>query len=102
MIDTGVDALVVVDEGTGVLEGLASRSDLGPACGRVTRSMTFGEVPSDPVETIMPDTAVSGAILIMLDRGVDLLVLVHTPPAPQQPVGMLSVSDVVRDVAGSN
>ena len=54
---------------------------------------------SQDVETIIPDIPVSAAVLIMLDQGVDRLVIMHAKPAPQRPVGVLSLSDIVRDMA---
>jgi len=55
---------------------------------------------SQQVETIIPDILVSTAVLIMQDRKVDRLVILHAPPATQIPVGVISLSDVVRDIAG--
>jgi CBS domain-containing protein len=55
---------------------------------------------SHKVETIIPDIPVSAAVLIMLDRGVDRLVIMHARPAPQRPVGVLSLSDIIQDMAG--
>ena len=57
-------------------------------------------VMSTGVETILPDIPVSAAVLIMLDRRVDRLVIVHASPATPRPAGVLSLSDVVRDMAG--
>ena len=51
------------------------------------------------VETIIPEVPVAAAVLIMLDQGVDRLVIQHAKPAPQRPVGILSLSDVVKDMA---
>jgi CBS domain-containing protein len=58
------------------------------------------DVMSHDAETIIPDIPVSAAVLIMLNKGVDRLVIQHAKPAPQRPVGVLSLSDVIRDMAG--
>ncbi len=55
---------------------------------------------SHDVETIIPDVPVSAAVLVMLDKGVDRLVIQHAKPAPQRPVGVLALSDVIREMAG--
>jgi CBS domain-containing protein len=56
---------------------------------------------SAKVETILPDIPISAAIMIMLDRKVDRLVIMHAKGGPVRPVGVLSLSDVVRDMAGA-
>ena len=43
---------------------------------------------------------VSAAVLIMLDGNVCGLIMMHAKLAPQRPAGVLSLSDVVRDMAG--
>jgi len=100
MAESRLSALVVVEKTSGELEGIVSRSDLARVYGQDYDALTVESVMSQRVETIIPDVPVSAAILIMQDRKVDRLVILHTPPATQIPVGMLSLSDVVRDIAG--
>ena len=57
---------------------------------------------SHRVETIIPDIPASAAVLILLDRNVDRLVIMHAKPGPQRPVGVLSLSDIVRDMAAQS
>jgi CBS domain-containing protein len=95
-----VSALVVVEEASGELEGIVSRSDLARVYDGDYEGTTVESVMSQDVETIIPDIPVSAAVLIMLDRNVDRLIIMHAKPAPQRPVGILSLSDVVRDMAG--
>jgi CBS domain-containing protein len=40
------------------------------------------DVMSHDAETIIPDIPVSAAVLIMLNKGVDRLVIQHAKPAP--------------------
>lgn len=100
LAEHGVSALVVVEEASGELEGIVSRSDLARVYDQDYGSITVNSVMSDVVETIIPDIPVSAAVMIMLDRGVDRLVIGHAKPGPQRPVGVLSLSDIVRDMAG--
>jgi CBS domain-containing protein len=101
MADHNVNALVVLEEASGELEGLVSRSDLARVYDQDHNSVTVEEVMSHNVETIIPDIPVSAAVMIMLDHKVDRLVIMHAKPAPQRPVGVLSLSDVVHDIAGT-
>jgi CBS-domain-containing membrane protein len=95
-----VNALVVVEDASGELEGVVSRSDLAQVYDKNYDTIPVESVMSEAVETIIPDIPVSAAVLIMLDHNVDRLVIMHAKPAPQRPVGVLSLSDVVRDMAG--
>ena len=58
------------------------------------------DVMSNDVETIIPDIPVPAAVMIMLDKKVDRLAIQRAKPAPQRPVGLLLLSDVIRDMAG--
>ncbi len=68
--------------------------------GRDIDPLTVDTVMSHEAETIIPDVPVSAATMFMLDREVGRLVIMHAKPAPQRPVGLLSLSDVIRDRAG--
>jgi CBS domain-containing protein len=100
MTEHGLSALVVVDDLSGELEGIVSRSDLARVYEQDVDALTVESVMSHEVETIIPNIPVSAAVLIMQDRQLDRLVILHEPPTPQRPVGVLSLSDVVRDMAG--
>jgi CBS domain-containing protein len=100
MAEHHVNALVVVEEASGELEGIVSRTDLARAYDKDVDAITIESLMSHDVETIIPDIPVSAAVMIMLDQNVDRLVIQHAKPAPQRPVGLLSLSDVIRDMAG--
>jgi CBS domain-containing protein len=100
MAENHLNALVVVEQSSGELEGIVSRSDLAQVYGQDYDALKVESVMTHEVETIIPDIPVSAAVLIMQDRKVDRLIIIHTPPAPQRPVGVLSLSDIVRDIAG--
>ena len=99
MSEHHVNALVVVEETSGELEGVVSRTDLARLYDEDLDAITVESLMKHDVETIIPDIPVSAAVLIMLDRKVDRLVIQHAKPAPQRPVGVLSLSDVIRDMA---
>lgn len=99
MAEHHVNALVVVEEASGELEGIVSRSDLARAYDKDLDTITVESLMSHEVENIIPEIPVSAAVMIMLDKGVDRLVIQHAKPAPQRPVGLLSMSDVIRDMA---
>jgi CBS domain-containing protein len=100
MAEHHVNALVVVEEASGELEGIVSRSDLARVYDKDYDATLIESVMSQDVETIIPDIPVSAAVLIMLDHNIDRLIIMHAKPAPQRPVGILSLSDIVSDIAG--
>lgn len=100
MAEHYVNALVVVEESTGELEGIVSRSDIARVYDSDHDTVTVASIMSEEVETIIPSIPVSAAVLLMLDKKIDRLVIMHAKPGPQRPVGVLSLSDIVRDVAG--
>lgn len=100
MTEGNVNALVVIHHLTGELEGVVTRSDLARVYDKNYDAIAVESVMSTSIETIIPDIPISAAVLIMLDRNVDRLVIMHAKPATPRPVGVLSLSDVVRDMAG--
>jgi CBS domain-containing protein len=100
MTEHHINALVVVEEASGELEGIVTRSDLARVYDQEYGSITVESVMNQDLETIIPDIPVAAAVMIMLDRNVDRLIIMHSRPAPQIPVGVLSLSDVVSDMAG--
>ena len=100
MVEHHLNALVVVDGASGELEGIISRSDLARVYDQDYDALTVESIMIQDVETIIPGIPVSAAVMIMQDRGVDRLVIMHSKPAPQRPVAVLSLSDIVRDIAG--
>jgi len=99
MTEHRLSALVVVDKASGELEGIVSRSDLARAYEKDYDAVKVESVMTQDVETIIPDIPVLAAVQIMLDRNIDRLVIMHAKPAPQRPVGVLSLSAVIRDMA---
>ncbi|MDY7039456.1 MAG: CBS domain-containing protein [Chloroflexota bacterium] len=100
MLENQVNALVVVDEG-GEACGLISRTDLVRVYDLDYASMKVEDVMTSHVTTVIPDIPVAAAAQLMLDNKIGRLVIVHQKPATQRPVGILSLSDIVRDMAGT-
>lgn len=100
MAEHGFNALVVVEELSGELEGIVTRSDLARTYNQDYDAVKVESVMSHDVQTIIPGIPVSAAVLLMLDRNIDRLVIMHAKPGPPRPVGVLSLSDIVRDIAG--
>ena len=100
MTDNQINALVVLDE-DGEICGLVSRTDLVRVYNQDYAGMTVEDVMTPHVTTVIPDIPVAAAAQLMLDNKVDRLVIVHPRPATQRPVGVLALSDVVREMAGT-
>lgn len=100
MAEHRVNALVVVEELSGELEGIVTCSDLARTYNQDYDAIRVESVMSHDVQTIIPGIPVSAAVLMMLDRNVDRLVIMHARPGPPRPVGMLSLSDIVRGIPG--
>ena len=93
-----INALVVVDE-SGDLAGILSQTDLVKACERDWESMVAEDVMSADVVTILADIPVLAAVELMLDKQIHRLVITQGGHAPRRPVGVLSMTDVVREMA---
>lgn len=90
---------VAVVNSDGELIGIISRTDLVQAYLKPFESLRAEDVMTTQVATIIPDIPVQAAVQIMLDRGVHQLIILHARPAPQRPVGILTMDDIVKDMA---
>jgi len=95
----GHASAVAVVNPTGELIGIVSRTDLVGAYLKPYEHRTAEDIMTTQVATIIPDIPIAAAVQIMLDRGVHQLVILHARPAPQRPVGILTMDDIVRDMA---
>lgn len=91
-------AVAVVDS-NGELIGIISRTDMVRAYLKPYANLRAEDIMTTQVATIIPDIPVRAAVQIMLDRGVHQLVILHARPAPQRPVGILTMDDIVKDMA---
>jgi CBS domain-containing protein len=98
-LDTeGINALVVVDE-SGDLAGIVSQTDLVKAWDRDWESMAAEDVMTSDVVTIVADIPVMAAVELMVDNQIHRVVITQGGLAPRRPVGVLSMTDVVREMA---
>lgn len=94
----GINALVVVDE-TGDLSGIVSQTDLVKAWDGEWENMVAEDVMTSDVVTIVGDIPVLAAVELMVDNQIHRVVITQGGLAPRRPVGVLSMTDVVREMA---
>ncbi|MBI2991347.1 MAG: CBS domain-containing protein, partial [Deltaproteobacteria bacterium] len=99
-----VSALVVVNE-AGDVVGVISRTDLvntrfvEPYM-KHWRGMTAEHLMSRPVISVSPETPVSEAANILRQKQIHRLVVVETDGQRLLPVGILSVTDLAKNIDG--
>jgi predicted transcriptional regulator len=93
-----INALIVVDE-SGDLAGVVSQTDLVKTCERDWRNMVAEDVMTSDVVTVVADIPVLVAVELMVDNQVHRVVITQGGLAPRRPVGVLSMTDVVREMA---
>lgn len=99
MLDAeNINALVVVDE-SGDLCGVLSQTDLVKVCEQDWESLVAEDVMSPDTVTIVPDIPVLAAAELMLDNQIRRVVITQGGLAPRRPVGVLSMTDIVREMA---
>ncbi len=103
MNEHDISALVVVDD-KGYAIGVISRTDLVNA-GFVApylhhfRGMNAGHLMSSPVIAVGPDTPLPEAVKILREKRIHRLVVVdEEDPNHLRPIGILSVTDLVREL----
>ena len=100
MLSLSTNAIVVVNE-MGEVAGIVSRTDVLRLHDASFWERTAQDIMTKPVSTIIPDIPVSAAAQLMLDNNIHQLVILHSRPAPQRPVGMLTMIDVIRHMVQS-
>jgi len=91
-----VHALVVVDE-QGKAGGVITKVDVLHHFAKDLSAIPVDEVMTPRLITVSPEARLTEAVSLMLVRRVHQLVITGDDPAERRrPVGMLSVSDVVR------
>lgn len=101
--DSRISALPVMDT-RGDLVGVISKTDIlaaaedaqGPARDRLFDGILARDLMTSPALTISPDAGVRDAARQMLSAGVHRLFVT----AGEQPVGVISVTDILKAVAG--
>jgi signal-transduction protein with cAMP-binding, CBS, and nucleotidyltransferase domain len=103
MSEQDVSALVVVND-EGNMIGLISRTDLVNArlyeqYWKHWRGLTAGHIMVTDVVSVRPSDSVQDASRLMMERRIHRVVVVEDAGEGVKPIGVLSVTDVVRDIA---
>lgn len=103
MTKNDVSALVVVDD-DGNMVGLISRTDLVNArlyeqYWKHWRGLTVGHIMVTDVVHVYPRDTVQHASKLMMDRKIHRVVVVEGDETGTKPIGILSITDLVRDMA---
>jgi len=93
-----VDALIVVDE-SGDLCGIVSQTDLIKLYGQDWENLVAENMMTPEAVTIIPDIPVLAAVELMIDNQVHRVVITQGGLAPRRPVGVLSMTDVIHEMA---
>ncbi|GAB4528741.1 MAG: CBS domain-containing protein [Anaerolineae bacterium] len=96
-----INAIFVLDQ-SGRAEGVISQTDLARAYVKGGwEHRVADEIMTPEVVTLSGDIPLDVAIQIMLDKHIHRLLIVQGGRTPNRPVGVLSLSDVVREMANS-
>ncbi|NWF81618.1 MAG: CBS domain-containing protein [Chloroflexi bacterium] len=103
MSEQDISALVVVND-DGNMIGLISRTDLVNArlyeqYWKHWRGLTAGHIMVTDVVAVRPNDTMQTASKLMMERRIHRVVVVEDAGEGVKPVGVLSVTDVVRDIA---
>ncbi len=99
MADTDVHAIIVMEAGK--IDGIISHMDVLRLYGQDLEGKTAEDIMTPSVVAVTPDTPVSEAVKLMLEQNIRRLLVVEESPEGQQPVGVLSTTDVIREMRGS-
>jgi CBS domain-containing protein len=105
MTENDVSALVIVDE-EGSLIGLISRTDLVNArlydqYWKNWRDLKANNIMVTDVVSVKTTDTLRYASKLMMDRKIHRVIVVEEDGKVRRPVGVLSITDLVRDIAGA-
>jgi CBS domain-containing protein len=105
MTEQDISALVVVNE-DGNLVGLISRTDLVNArlyeqYWKNWRDLTASHIMITDVVSVKISDTVRYASKIMMDRRIHRVVVIEDKDGGKKPVGVLSITDLVREIAST-
>lgn len=98
--EADVHAVVVMDYDEQAV-GVISHTDIIRLYGQDLSQHAAREVMSKPPVTIRSDAPARAAADLMLQRGVHRLLVIETEDDAPKPVGIVSTTDLVRDMRGS-
>ncbi len=92
-----VHALIVLDE-TSEACGVVTNTDILRAFGKNLEQTTVEQIMSSGLHAIAPTALLQEAVEMMLEHRVHQLVVLKGEPAQRRPVGIISRSDVVKEL----
>lgn len=100
MQEYAINAIFVLDQ-SGRAEGIISQTDLARVYVKHGdwQHRTADEIMTAEIVTISGDIPLEAAIQIMLDKRIHRLLIVQGGLTPNRPVGVLSLSDVIREMS---
>jgi len=98
--DTDVHAIVVMDQNNQAL-GTISHTDIIRLYGEDLSQHVAQEVMSSQAVSIESDKPARDAADLMLQHGVHRLLVIETQEGRRRPVGIISTTDLVKDMRGS-
>lgn len=99
LCEYNINAIFVLDE-SGRAVGVVSQTDLARAYVQDHwQDQTVSAVMDSDVVTIPGDIPLTVAVELMLDRRIRRILIVQGGRRPNRPVGVLSLSDVMREMA---
>jgi signal-transduction protein with cAMP-binding, CBS, and nucleotidyltransferase domain len=99
LCDDSIHAIFVLDE-HGHARGIVSQTDLADAYVQGEwQELTAGAIMNPDLVTITCDTPLEIAAAIMLNRNIHRLLVVQKEDGINRPLGVLSLSDVVCEMA---
>jgi predicted transcriptional regulator len=99
LCDTDIHAIIVM-ESENEVKGIISHFDL---IGYYEEDLTkhkAREVMSSPVIDISPEAPVIEAAKLMLEKDVHRLLVSEMTPSGKRPVGVISTTDIIKDMRG--
>jgi CBS domain-containing protein len=97
--DTSVHSIVVMDDNRNAV-GLVSHMDIIRLFGEDLPQYTASDIMSDTVITAESHTPAKTGAELMLETGVDHVLIVEVDGNSRTPVGVLSTTDLIKEMRG--
>jgi CBS domain-containing protein len=98
--DTDVHAIIVVGA-QGEVRGIISHFDLIKCYGTDLQERTAQDIMTATVIDVAPTLPVSEAVKMMVEHDIHRLLVTEMTPTGKKPVGVLSTTDVVKEMRGA-
>lgn len=98
MTRENADSCIVMDESGAC--GVLSQSDLNRAYSRNYAVLSAGDVMTEKIIGIAPDSPITTAANLMQEEHVHQLFIMHEHPGPSRPSAVITMRAVVREMAG--